>query len=41
MTEGPEAANGIAIFISAAQRSADKNRSLEKSLSRGMAYVID
>ena len=41
MTGGLAAANGIAIFSIAAQGSADKNRSWEKSLSRGTAYVID
>ena len=41
MTGGPAAANGIAIFSIAAQGSAAKNRSWERILSSGTAYLID
>jgi hypothetical protein len=41
MTGGPAATKGIAIFSIAAQGSADKNRSWERSLSNGRAYVND
>jgi len=41
MTGGPAEANSIAIFSIPAQGSTTKNRSWERSLSSGTAYVID